>query len=79
VGLSLESLCEGLQFDEHNSFVGLEERHEALNHLGVVLQNRTDYFGEDVQRPGNLIGKVTVVYFFLKKELPNTRYLPFIL
>ncbi|KAI8387305.1 hypothetical protein BD560DRAFT_382058 [Blakeslea trispora] len=53
--LSLESLSNGLQFTETNSFAGIKERHEVLNHLGFVLQNRKDYFGRDIQRPGNLM------------------------
>ncbi|KAI8977928.1 hypothetical protein BDB01DRAFT_852758 [Pilobolus umbonatus] len=53
--LSLDTLCHHLQFNEHNSFVGIEERLEVLNHLGYVLQNRPDYFGKDAQRPGNLM------------------------
>ena len=54
--MTLESLSNGLQFTETNSFAGVKERHEVLSHLGFVLQNRKDYFGRDIQRPGNLMG-----------------------
>ncbi|KAI8637653.1 hypothetical protein BD408DRAFT_424190 [Parasitella parasitica] len=53
--LSLKTLRDGLQFSKTNSFEGIDERHEVLNHLGLVLQNRKDYFGKTVQRPGNLM------------------------
>ncbi|KAG2213737.1 hypothetical protein INT46_009885, partial [Mucor plumbeus] len=53
--LSLQTLRDGLQFTETNSFVGVDERFEVLNHLGLVLKNRNDYFGNKVQRPGNLM------------------------
>ncbi|OBZ91105.1 Uracil catabolism protein 4 [Choanephora cucurbitarum] len=53
--MTLESLSNGLQFTETNSFAGVKERHEVLSHLGFVLQNRKDYFGRDIQRPGNLM------------------------
>lgn len=57
--LSLDTLCNGLQFNEVNTFEGIPERHEILVHLGHALQNRTDYFGKDsVRRPGNLIGNL---------------------
>lgn len=55
--LSLETLKNGLQFNEQNTFVGIEERHELLNYLGYALKNRQDYFGKDVHRPGNMMGK----------------------
>ncbi|KAI9471922.1 MAG: hypothetical protein EXX96DRAFT_582219 [Benjaminiella poitrasii] len=53
--LSLDALCKGLQFNDNNSFIGIEERHEALNHLGLALKKRTDYFGNNIKRPGNLL------------------------
>ncbi|KAI8372566.1 hypothetical protein EDC96DRAFT_499815 [Choanephora cucurbitarum] len=53
--MTLESLSNGLQFTETNSFAGVKERHEVLQHLGFILQNRKDYFGRDTQRPGNLM------------------------
>jgi hypothetical protein len=63
--LSFDTLSRGLQFTEENKFVGLEERHEALNHLGFVLQNRPDYFGKSVKRPGNLMGNHHCCLFFV--------------
>lgn len=62
MALSLETLKKGLQFNEDNSFVGLEERHELLNNLGLVLKTRQDYFGKDVHRPGNMMGKKKTKY-----------------
>lgn len=55
VNFSLETLRNGLQFNENNSFVGIEERLEILNHLGHVLNTRKDYFGNENQRPGNMM------------------------
>lgn len=55
INLSLDKLKGGLQFNENNSFVGIDERLEILNHLGHVLKNRTDYFGKEAQRPGNMM------------------------
>lgn len=57
IDLSIETLRKGLQFNENNSFAGIEERLEVLNHLGHVLQTRKDYFGNELQRPGNMMGK----------------------
>jgi hypothetical protein len=58
MNLSFETLCDGLQFNETNTFEGIPERHELLVQLGHVLQNRTDYFGKNtIRRPGNLMGK----------------------
>ncbi|KAI8971460.1 hypothetical protein BDF20DRAFT_884613 [Mycotypha africana] len=54
-GLTFEALSDCLQFSDSNSFVGIQERHAALLHLGHVLQNCTDYFGEAIHRPGNLM------------------------
>ncbi|KAI7897365.1 uncharacterized protein EV154DRAFT_535315 [Mucor mucedo] len=53
--LSLETLKNGLQFNEQNTFVGIEERHELLNHLGYALKTRQDYFGRETHRPGNMM------------------------
>ncbi|KAG0745592.1 hypothetical protein G6F57_009175 [Rhizopus arrhizus] len=56
MNLSFETLCDGLQFNETNTFEGIPERHELLVQLGHVLQNRTDYFGKNtIRRPGNLM------------------------
>lgn len=58
INLSLNTLLDGLQFTETNKFVGIEERYEAIHHLGYVLQqNNQQYFGKkSVKRPGNLMG-----------------------
>lgn len=57
--LSLETLCNGLQFTETNTFEGISERHEILVQLGSALQRRSDFFGKSsVKRPGNLMGKI---------------------
>ncbi|PHZ16965.1 uncharacterized protein RHIMIDRAFT_287970 [Rhizopus microsporus ATCC 52813] len=54
--LTLDTLHNGLQFNETNSFVGIEERYDLLVNLGHALKNRTDYFGKEaVRRPGNMI------------------------
>jgi hypothetical protein len=55
-GLTFEQLATGLQVTDSNILVGLEDRLEMLHHLGQVLQNRSDFFGGDVARPGNLMG-----------------------
>ncbi|KAI7907117.1 uncharacterized protein BX663DRAFT_465562 [Cokeromyces recurvatus] len=55
LNLSFDTLCKELQFNDDNSFVDIEVRFEALKNLGSVLQNRTDYFGNNIRRPGNLI------------------------
>ncbi|CAO0794647.1 unnamed protein product [Mucor circinelloides] len=55
INLSSQTLRDGLQFTETNSFAGIDERREVLNNLGMVLQNRKDYFGSGLQRPGNLM------------------------
>ncbi|GAA5814308.1 hypothetical protein MFLAVUS_007802 [Mucor flavus] len=53
--ISYETVSRGLQFSHHNEFTGIAERVELLNHLGLVLQRRKDYFGDAVQRPGNMM------------------------
>ena len=64
IRFSLETLAQGLQVDvSHNLLVVLQDRVDLLRHLGQVLQNRQDYFGTDVARPGNLMGKACFVLF----------------
>ncbi|KAI8888594.1 DUF1688-domain-containing protein [Backusella circina FSU 941] len=55
MNLDKDTIFEGLQVGPNNQLAGLEERVDALINLGTVLQNRTNYFGTGVQRPGNLI------------------------
>lgn len=50
----------------------MDERHEALNNLGMVLQNRKDYFGNGLQRPGNLMGMLISCLFIC--ILPNLAF-----
>jgi hypothetical protein len=59
LNLDKDTIFEGLQVGPSNQLPGLEERVDALINLGTVLQNRSDYFGNGVQRPGNLMGKYT--------------------
>lgn len=63
INLSSQTLRDGLQFTETNSFAGIDERLEVLNNLGMVLQSRKDYFGSGLQRPGNLMGKLISCVF----------------
>ena len=59
--LSMNTLLEGLQITNTEQWIGLEDRLELLNHLGEVLQRRSDYFGGkdgSLARPGNMMGKV---------------------
>ena len=79
IRFSSETLAQGLQVDaNHNLLVVLQDRVDLLRHLGQVLQNRQDYFGTEVARPGNLMGKTCFFSSFLfvkrdtnKKKLKN--------
>ncbi|ORX50870.1 DUF1688-domain-containing protein [Hesseltinella vesiculosa] len=55
LALTLDKLTEGYQVTEKNILVGLEDRLGLLQHLGLTLQRRQDYFGSTVPRPGNLM------------------------
>ena len=56
--LNIETLAAGLQVDSnHSLLVVLQDRVDLLRHLGQVLQSRQDYFGNEVARPGNLMGR----------------------
>lgn len=75
--MTLEGLCNGLQFDETNVFAGIEERYDILVNLGNVLKVRQDYFNKDgISRPGNMMGKYIGILLKILRHLLSTNQYP---
>ncbi len=53
--LSLSALADGFQVSDRNPLVGLEGRLQLLHRLGQALEQRSELFGSESARPGNLI------------------------
>lgn len=53
--LTLAQLSRGFQVSEQNALAGPEGRHGLLKALASALRASPKYFGEEVQRPGNLV------------------------
>jgi len=55
LNLTDNKLAAGLQVSRSNPLVGFEGRCKVLRNLGAELENHKEFFGEEVQRPGNVV------------------------
>jgi hypothetical protein len=53
--LTEDSLARGLQVGPANPLIGVGGRAKVLRSLGEALEKRPDFFGAEVQRPGNMV------------------------
>jgi len=56
--LTLKPLLQGFQVNAHNKMTGLEGRVGLLQRLGTAMEQNPDFFGHEMQRPGNLLDYV---------------------
>jgi len=64
--LTFLQFCKGFQVDAKNPLVGAKGRWELLQRLADVMISQTQFFGEEISRPGN------VVDYVLKESKDNT-------
>jgi hypothetical protein len=55
--LTIEKLSSAFQVSETNPMSGLEGRCGLLLRLADALQSSPEFFGDEIKRPGNMLGK----------------------
>ena len=50
-----EQLKRGFQVTNSNQLVGVDGRAAILNALGGALEDHPEFFGQEIQRPGNMV------------------------
>mmetsp|Transcript_48980 Transcript_48980/g.137104 ORF Transcript_48980/g.137104 Transcript_48980/m.137104 type:complete len:816 (+) Transcript_48980:59-2506(+) len=54
-GITDEALARGMQVSRSNPLIGLAGRAKVLRSLGDALEKHPEFFGAEVQRPGNMV------------------------
>jgi hypothetical protein len=54
-GISDEALARGLQVSRSNPLIGVPGRAKVLRSLGEAMEKYPQFFGREVQRPGNMV------------------------
>ena len=65
--INVDKVAEAMQVSATNPMVGLQGRTALLVRLSTALTSNPKFFGDDA-RPGNMLGKCTLYFYFLHPE-----------